>query len=121
MPKKTIGELSKSFQEKLRLKRTGRKKAGRKSPYKKLNKKRKEIRLLLVKAGSHQHPLECELQQGFLAADPKPIYETISYVWGDAKRRTHVIVDGAWMDVPASAEAALRRMRLPDADRVLWI
>jgi hypothetical protein len=47
--------------------------------YQPLDKERKEIRLLLVKAGSGSTRIRCKLQQAFLTSDPKPEYETISY------------------------------------------
>ena len=44
-----------------------------------LDRDRKEIRLLLLKAGSGLDSLDCELQQAFLTDDPKPEYETNGY------------------------------------------
>lgn len=52
---------------------------------------------------------------------PKPVYETISYVWGDKAKRGTVYLHGHIRDVPASSEAVLRRMRFPKQKRVLWI
>ena len=91
------------------------------SLYKPLDEERKEIRLLLLKAGSHSQPLQCELQQAFLTTDPKPSYETISYTWGKGRKTSEISLNGLLKPVRSSAEKALRRMRLPDADRVLWI
>lgn len=56
-----------------------------------------------------------------LLADPKPYYETISYVWGDETLRGSVYMCGQTLDVPASAEHALRRMRHTNTIRLLWI
>nr|POF02208.1 heterokaryon incompatibility protein 6, or allele [Quercus suber] len=48
-------------------------------------------------------------------------YETISYVWGDPSRTDRLRVDGRSVAVPASAVAALRRVRLDDMRRVVWL
>lgn len=45
----------------------------------------------------------------------------MSYVWGDKSKRSSVILNNGRLSVAASSEAAIRRMRLPDRDRVLWI
>lgn len=89
--------------------------------YQPLDRERKEIRLLVLKAGSRPTEIECELQQAFLTSVPQPRYETISYCWGDPTQRTTIWLNGGRVEVPFSAEAALRTMRLPDTDRVLWI
>lgn len=89
--------------------------------YQPLDEERNEIRLLLVKAGSGSTRIQCNLQQAFLTSDPKPEYETISYCWGNHRRRTTILLDGERKSVPVSAEAALRRMRSTDTDRVIWI
>ena len=52
---------------------------------------------------------------------PKPTYEAVSYCWGDATKRFFVVVDGYPVNVPASAEYALRGLRHSHNDRVLWI
>lgn len=48
-------------------------------------------------------------------------YETISYAWGDARRRCVILIDGVALDVPASAESAVQRMRDRHSMRTLWI
>jgi hypothetical protein len=56
-----------------------------------------------------------------LSGDIIPHYETVSYVWGDKTRRGTIYVDGRSMNVNKSAELAVRRMRLPNRTRALWI
>ena len=90
-------------------------------PYQGLDKERMEIRLLLIKAGQGSDELLCELQQAFLTSDPIPRYETVSYCWGDPTKTGDIVLNGRRMLVPASSKAAIARMRLPDAARVLWI
>ena len=91
------------------------------NPYQPLDEDRKEIRLLLVKAGQESEEICCELQQAFLTSDPLPQYETISYSWGTSKATGNIVLNGKRRKVPASSKAAIKRMRLPDTDRVLWI
>ena len=60
------------------------------SPYKALNKDRKDIRLVRVAAahpGRHEDPLFCILEQAFLDEAHIPKYETISYCWGTSSVR----------------------------------
>jgi hypothetical protein len=90
-------------------------------PYQPLDTSRMGIRLLLVKAGKASQMVRCELLAASLTSDPMPRYETISYCWGDPSIKAKIILNGRKTKVPASSEAAIRRMRLPDNDRVLWI
>lgn len=90
-------------------------------PYQHLDEERREIRLLVLKAGSGSDVLQCELQKVFLDDLLKPEYETISYSWGSRKRTSKIIIDGVPTMIPFNTERALHRMRLVDADRVLWV
>ena len=90
--------------------------------YQFLHPRQKEIRLLELLPGSgSNNTLRCHLEHVSLAIDDGPSYETISYCWGDPKARGFVMVDGCTLEVPVAAEKALRRMRLQDVSRVLWI
>lgn len=93
------------------------------SIYLPLDQRRREIRLIRVKAGRGCQKIRCELVQAFLdsASDPIPQYETISYCWGDSTARSYITVNRMKRDVAASSKAAIRCMRLPHADRLLWI
>lgn len=81
----------------------------------------KEIRLLTIEPGSGDDPLQCSLTVVSLNGEPDPVYETISYCWGNVNATKAVVVDGLELSVPASADAALRRVRLSDTARVVWI
>nr|OQO29773.1 hypothetical protein B0A51_03688 [Rachicladosporium sp. CCFEE 5018] len=89
--------------------------------YRSLDRSKKEIRLLLLEAGTDDEDLIASLLIVDLEDPGRPKYETISYVWGDASRRASLNVDGCSTSVPESAVAALRCIRLPDRTRVLWI
>ena len=89
--------------------------------YRSLDQTRNEIRLLLVKPGKDDEPLHCEFLSEFLVEPGRTLYESISYAWGDAKSRSHIFLHGVAVDIPASAAAALRRMRLVVSKRVVWM
>lgn len=94
---------------------------GKPNLYEPLDRYHMEIRLLLVKAGEGCGALHCELQQAFLTSDPMPQYETVSYCWGDPTCMGDIMLNARSVQVPASSKAVIARMRLPDADQVLWI
>jgi hypothetical protein len=89
--------------------------------YRPLNLERKEIRLLALEPGRGDEILRCEFQYAFLDTFPIPLYETISYVCGDQSLRATVTLQGSEARIPATSEVAIRRMRLPDRQRILWI
>lgn len=92
------------------------------SPYQPLDEQGQEIRLLRVEAGTGaKHPLICTLQSVSLLDRPAPVYETISYHWGNASKRASITLNSYKRTIPATAAAALYRMRLPDTHRMLWI
>ncbi|RMY76950.1 hypothetical protein D0863_01640 [Hortaea werneckii] len=94
-----------------------------KNPYQPLDNESLEIRLLTVYAATDpsEVPVKCSLSHANLGKEPKPEYETISYTWGKSTEQKTVIIDDIPLEVPVSAERAIRRMRLRDQKRVLWI
>ncbi|KAI4663310.1 uncharacterized protein J4E78_003721 [Alternaria triticimaculans] len=91
------------------------------SPYEALPLTYGEIRVLEVAAASGGEILECNLKRISLLGHPVPCYESISYCWGPPGNLSTIILNGHLVEVPASSEAAVRRMRLSDRPRVLWI
>jgi hypothetical protein len=89
--------------------------------YKPLDRERKQIRLLTVQPGSGDDMLSCTLATAYLDTSTSPRYETISYVCGDQKIKAPINLHGSEVEVPATSEAALRRMRRKDRPRTLWI
>jgi hypothetical protein len=89
--------------------------------YRRLDRSRQEIWLLTLGPGSGTDMLRCTLEHAFLDIKPLPIYETISYVCGDAANKCPIILHGHGVLAMATSEAALRRMRLHDKPRTLWI
>ncbi|KAK6438351.1 hypothetical protein LTR95_005454 [Oleoguttula sp. CCFEE 5521] len=89
--------------------------------YRPLDPSKKEIRHLHLRPGIGAQDLAASLVHVELSDPKAAAYETISYAWGDASRRATLDIDGHILSVPQTAAAALRCMRLPDRDRVLWI
>lgn len=82
----------------------------------------KQLRLLAILPSTHfAEDVRCLIHHADLAAPVTPLYETISYVWGDASRTGQLLVDDIPVTVPASSVAALRRVRLEDSRRVVWL
>ncbi|KAI7089654.1 hypothetical protein KC356_g2306 [Hortaea werneckii] len=91
--------------------------------YQPLDKESLQIRLLTVYPATDpsEVPVKCSLWHANLGQEPKPDHETISYTWGRSKECKTVMLDDCPLNVPVSAERAIRRMRLQDQSRVLWI
>jgi hypothetical protein len=91
--------------------------------YTPLDRERKQIRLLTLQPGSgdDDEVLVCTLATAYLDT-PTPLpYETISYVCGDQTIKAKIDLHGSEVQVQATSEAALRRMRRRDRPRTLWI
>ncbi|KXT16822.1 hypothetical protein AC579_6797 [Pseudocercospora musae] len=91
------------------------------SPYRPLDVRRQEIRLLEVKPGAEEDELRCRLFQIPLPKAEEEVYETISYVWGDPTALLTIEVNGSSFDVPLGAAEVLRRFREKKYYRFLWI
>ncbi len=89
--------------------------------YRPLDPSKRQIRILVLYKGRGKERINCSLRTVSLETDQKKGYETVSYCWGDASKRASIEVDGIQLDVPASSEAALRRLRMRDMSRTIWI
>jgi hypothetical protein len=83
------------------------------------------IRLIALQPGNGDDPLECTLSTLDLnTVGPKEAgpYETISYVWGDAKKRGEILCNGISISVTRSLFEALQVLRYPLGGdvRLLW-
>ena len=81
------------------------------------------IRILLLQPPHPDNPsrLDGKLIWANLASDSRPEYETISYHWQPSHERASIYLDGDRLEVPHAAYVALRRMRLQDRPRALWL
>jgi ankyrin repeat protein len=76
------------------------------------------IRLLYGEDG----PIQCELFDAWLHDTNATIeYEALSYTWGGMDKPYEIEIYGRGMPVTTNLLQALRRLRYPDRDRILWI
>ncbi|KAF2852567.1 heterokaryon incompatibility, partial [Plenodomus tracheiphilus IPT5] len=66
-------------------------------------------------------PLRAKLSCTSLASTPKPVYEALSYTWGDAKDRHPVDLDGVHCSVTVHLAVALQHLRYKTHSRYLWV
>lgn len=88
--------------------------------YKAVDSARRQIRLLCLSPGQPSDDLEGVLHLAYLDHSP-PEYETISYAWGDPATSASICLKDGSLMIPANTSAALRRARLADQPRWLWI
>ena len=89
--------------------------------YTPLNPKWQGFRVLKVHPRQSSDAIKAVLWPSGFKVLPRPRYETISYCWGDASQTKVIEVNGHAMPVPATAAAAIRRLRLSDRIRHHWI
>ncbi|KAF5966583.1 putative het-6OR heterokaryon incompatibility protein (het-6OR allele) [Fusarium bulbicola] len=77
------------------------------------------IRIFTLDPGSKSDELRGTLQTHLLNAAPK--YEALSYVWGPRKQTKSIKCNGQDFSITDSLDIALRRMRLPEKPRHIWI
>ncbi|EJT72295.1 hypothetical protein GGTG_09161 [Gaeumannomyces tritici R3-111a-1] len=87
--------------------------------YTPLEPSRSEIRVLSLLPDEHGGPVHCRLKIVSLDANPSPSFEALSYAWGGNSTTKPIKVDGDDMQVTASLERALRRLRRSDP-RDIW-
>jgi hypothetical protein len=77
-----------------------------------------DIRILELLPGSFSDPLHCVLRVAAIETDP--VYDALSYMWGDPSPTGRIILDGEAFPVTQSLENALRHVRLRESVRHLW-
>ncbi|KAI5865872.1 HET-domain-containing protein [Durotheca rogersii] len=78
----------------------------------------KEFRTFTLLPGLKEQPLECLLEHGDIAAPP--VYDAVSYVWGDPLDSTEIICNGKALTITTGLAAALRHLRSTSARKRLW-
>ncbi|KAF2745792.1 hypothetical protein M011DRAFT_380009, partial [Sporormia fimetaria CBS 119925] len=89
--------------------------------YQSLTEGTKQIRLLIVRPGEFTDPLECDIVHEDIGQESFKAYETISYCWGTETQRNTTTINGSTVSVPVSSARAIRRVRLVDRPRTIWI
>ncbi|KAI4163994.1 MAG: hypothetical protein LQ342_002491 [Letrouitia transgressa] len=88
--------------------------------YHPLNNKRREIRLLHVSPRQKNRELiQCHLSAASL--DDRPVYEALSYAWGDPRARKSIELCGRPFRVRKNLWTALKAIHLSDTSRTIWI
>jgi len=83
-----------------------------------------EIRLAILKQGSHEEELYCDIVHANL--DDKPRFEAVSYTWADQKGKAEMsrwvnCSGGRRIRITTNCHAVLRRIRSLGSKRTLWI
>ncbi|KAF4418450.1 Heterokaryon incompatibility protein 6 [Colletotrichum fructicola] len=79
----------------------------------------KDIRLLHLLPGKWEEDIQCRLEVTGL--HNYPVYEALSYAWGDPEVVRPILLDGEQMDVTINLESALRHLRFAESTRILWV
>jgi hypothetical protein len=77
------------------------------------------IRLLHIEAGSDDSPIVAKLVTTELESAPS--YEGLSYTWGVVEFTSEITCDGSHLRVTQNLYDALKYLRRPDKERILWI
>jgi hypothetical protein len=77
------------------------------------------IRLLHIEAGSDESPILVSLVPTKL--DSAPPYEGLSYTWGTVEFTSTITCDGLPLPVTQNLYDALKYLRQPDKERIMWI
>lgn len=87
--------------------------------YKPLDLSSDAIRVLrLIHAPLFDNEIQCELIETYLGDVP---YEALSYTWGSMAKPLKITVDASELHVTENLYTALRYLRLPYEDRLLWV
>lgn len=84
-----------------------------------LDRKRKEIRTLTLKAGSDASQIRCSMS--VVSLDDIPTYEALSYAWGQASNPKQIEVNNRPIFVTSNLHSALSHLRHTTIDRDLWV
>ncbi|KAK1574656.1 heterokaryon incompatibility protein-domain-containing protein, partial [Colletotrichum navitas] len=87
--------------------------------YKPISLESKDIRLLHLLPGKWEEDIQCQLE--VIGLEKHPVYEALSYAWGDPKVVRPILLDGEQMNVTINLESALRHLRFPGSTRILWV
>lgn len=87
--------------------------------YTKLIEERKQIRLVKIEPGNFEDDIHVHLS--IVSLEDQPVYEALSYTWGDLNVTAPISLDGKPFHVTTNMEAALRRLRPNREPRTMWI
>lgn len=79
----------------------------------------KHIRLLSLQPGFGEIEVACTLS--IVSLTSQPVFEALSYTWGDLSLRVPLKCDAGIASATANLHSALRHLRLADKARVIWV
>jgi hypothetical protein len=77
-----------------------------------------EFRLLILSPGSRSDTIRCQLKHVLLSSNP--VFEALSYVWGDTSKPREILCQDKSIAVTESLFTALRYLRHEDQERTIW-
>jgi hypothetical protein len=77
------------------------------------------VRLVKVLPGGFHDPLHCEILEADL--NLQPVYDALSYVWGDPKSTVRIKLHGHDFPVTQNLDCALRYFRDGQFARIIWV
>ncbi|TLD19610.1 hypothetical protein PspLS_09620 [Pyricularia sp. CBS 133598] len=91
-------------------------------PYKPLCEETGEIRLIVINPGNSPDPVICSFDTVLLTDTPTPVYDALSYAWGESEiSREPIILHEQPLHVRLNLHAALQAIRSSTSATVLWI
>ncbi|KAK0127303.1 hypothetical protein ONS96_006852 [Cadophora gregata f. sp. sojae] len=88
--------------------------------YQPLRAEKQEIRVLRINpASTHTDTVECTLDH--VSLQNKPVFDALSYTWGDASVTERILVDGQHFEATKNLVAALREFRKAGLSEPIWI
>lgn len=79
----------------------------------------RQIRLVTLEPGAWPDGIRCSIDA--ISFDRQPIYDALSYVWGDASNRRPIRLNDDLFDITENLWIVLRRLRDHTIRRVLWV
>ncbi|KAK5708475.1 hypothetical protein LTR17_020654 [Elasticomyces elasticus] len=87
--------------------------------YKPLDHAARDIRILRLQQGRPDDPLRGSLS--IVSLLTSPTYDALSYMWGSSSLADTIYISRRKLPITASLAAALRNLRYPDADLMIWV
>lgn len=79
----------------------------------------RNIKIVILSAGRKEDKISCQMIHASL--DRQPVFEAISYVWGDHKARRQVNCDTGTLNITVNLFSALKALRREDEPRAIWV
>lgn len=80
---------------------------------------RREIRVVSILPGRWPEDVSCKLT--VVSLDDNPVYEALSYTWGDPLDKTPILLESVPFLITKNLHWALRRLRHVEETRHIWV